>query len=94
MVFLHLHCTRSAGEIPGICVIYRQKRRINENITDCGVKLPWFYQLTVPAVWGYSRGLKNEVKVPDIPRGWGGGGPWLQMTSTLDVKPWYRSTSL
>ena len=33
-------------------VLYRQKRGCNENITDCGGKLPWFYQLTVPAVWG------------------------------------------
>ena len=37
-------------------LLYRQKRQCNENITDCGGKVPCFCQLTIPAVWLYSRG--------------------------------------
>ena len=74
------------GKYPGF-VLYRQKRQCNENITDCGGKLLWFYQLTVLSrqCGGYSRGWKNEKsKSPLFP---GGGGPWLQMTSALVAVP-------
>ena len=67
-------------------MLYIQKRQWYENKADCagggGGGLPWFYQLTVPAVGAYSRGLKNEKsKSPLFP-----GGNWgsrLQMTSAL-----------
>ena len=47
-------------------VLYRQKRQCNENRG----KRRWFYQLAVPAVWGFwQRFAGQKVKVPAIP--WG-----------------------
>ena len=52
------------------CVLYRQKRQCNENIT-AGEKRRWFYQLAVAVL------LHKKSKSPLFP---GARGPWLQMT--------------
>ena len=48
-VFTFALSPQCGGNTRDLCYIGK-KRRCNENITDCGGKLPWFYQLTVPAV--------------------------------------------
>ena len=60
-------------------VLNRQTGQCNE-IVKCGGKLPWFYQLTVPSVWGFKlRIAKKKSKSPLLSEV--GGGLWLQMTS-------------
>ena len=55
-------------------VLYRQTGQGND-IVECRGKLPWFYQLPVPAVWGLKLRIeKQKVKVSATPRECGGGG--------------------
>ena len=63
-------------------VLYRQTWQCNENITDCGGERAVVLPTGCPRSAGLLAGIcRTKVKVPAIPRGW--GGAWLQMTSAL-----------
>ena len=65
-------------------VLYRQTWQCNENITDCEGKRAVVLPTGCPRSAGLLAGIcRTKVKVPAIPRGW--GGPWLQMTSALSI---------
>ena len=66
-------------------VLYRQTWQCNENITDCGGKRAVVLPTGCPRSAGLLAGIcRTKVKVPAIPREW--GGPWLQMTSALRLQ--------
>ena len=55
--FLLLRFPCSAGETPGICVMYIDKKGSVIKTTNCRGKRWWFYQLAVPAVWVFWQGF-------------------------------------
>ena len=54
-------------------VLYRPQWQCNENITDCGGKRAVVLPTGCPGSAGLLAGIcRTKVKVPAIPRGWGG----------------------
>ena len=68
-VFIFALSPECWGKYLGIA-LYRQKGQCNKMITECGGKVAWFNQLTVPALLGKSRRLKHKtqkLKTPLFP---------------------------
>ena len=51
-VFTFALSPQCGGNTRDLCYIGKKGGAMKTYETDCGGKLPWFYQLTDPAVWG------------------------------------------